>query len=341
VDERARLLHWYRKHARDLPWRKTQDPWAILVSEVLLQQTRVEQALPYYRRVLARFPTAKSLAQAPLSELLSLWQGAGYYRRAEHLHRSARIIAARGFPRDFEGLRALPGVGPYTAGAVASIAFGERVPAVDGNVRRVLARVFALEAPTEAELWRRAAAWMPKADPGSWNQALMELGARVCTPRAPRCAECPLKARCQGRGAPERYPRPLRQKSRSWRLFALVAKAPGGYLLARREESPWAGLYGPPLGEDPKALLRAHGLEKAQLLGELRYALSHRKIRAQVLYAELPSGGTPPETVPLSAFARRVFEFAEQALAEAEPGEAFLAVALPAAGAGAGGVEPG
>lgn len=341
MDARARLVRWYRGNARDLPWRKTKDPWAILLSEVLLQQTRVEQALPYYRRILARFPTPEALAEAPLSELLDLWQGAGYYRRARHLHRTARIIAERGFPRDFEGLLALPGVGRYTAAAVASIAFGERVPAVDGNVRRVLARVFALENPKEAELWRRAAAWMPDEDPGSWNQALMELGARVCTPRAPRCDECPLKAVCQGRGTPERYPRPRRQRSQDWRLFALVAKGPGGYLLVRREKSPWAGLYGPPLAEDAADLLAAYGLHEARVLGEVRYALSHRRIRAQVLYARLPTGGAPLEAHPLSTFARRVFEFAEQALAKPEAGEALVAVARSSAGTGAGGVEPG
>jgi len=340
MDARAELLHWYRKNARDLPWRKTQDPWAILVSEVLLQQTRVAQALPYYRRILARFPTPEALAQAPLSELFALWQGAGYYRRAQHLHRAAQRIAERGFPREFEGLCALPGVGLYTAGAVASIAFGERVPAVDGNVRRVLARVHALENPKESELWKRAAAWMPEEDPGTWNQALMELGARVCTPKAPRCTECPLAEVCRGREAPERYPRPRSRKSQEWRLFALVAKGPKGYLLVRRTAGPWSGLYTPPLGEDPGTLLAEHGLSRAQVLGEVRHALSHRRIRAQVLLARLAEGGTPPDSVPLSAFARKLLRFAEQAAAEPKTGEAFLPVAFSPADAGSDGVEP-
>jgi len=338
--ERRALLTWYRAQARDLPWRRTKDPWAILVSEVLLQQTRVEQAIPYYERILARFPTPEALAEASLEELLALWQGLGYYRRAENLWRAARAIAEKGFPRSYEGLRELPGLGPYTAGAVASIAFGEPVPAVDGNARRVLARYYALEAPTPGELRAHAAASVDPRDPGGWNQALIELGATLCRPKDPRCAACPLKPGCRGQERPERYPGPARRRARPWRLFALYLEGEGGLVLEKRSRPPWRGLWGPPLDEEPRRLLARFGLAEARVLGELRYALSHRRIRATLLHARGSRPGTDPSRVPLSAFARRVLELAEQRLAE--PGAAFalVSVAGPAAHAGADGVEP-
>ena len=198
------LLAWYRENARPLPWRGEKDPYRVLVSEVLLQQTRVEQAALYYRRFLERFPTLKALAAASLEEVLRVWQGAGYYRRAEHLHRLARSVEE--LPPSFAELRKLPGLGPYTAAAVASIAFGERVAAVDGNVRRVLSRLFARESPKEKELFALAQGLLPEGvDPGVWNQALMELGATVCLPKRPRCGTCPLGAFCRGKEAPGRY----------------------------------------------------------------------------------------------------------------------------------------
>ncbi len=338
--ERRALLAWYRAQARDLPWRRTRDPWAILVSELLLQQTRVAQAEPYYRRILARFPRPEDLARAELSELLALWQGAGYYRRAEYLHRAAREIAERDFPKSFEELLALPGVGRYTAGAVASIAFGEPVPAVDGNARRVLARYYGLEEPSPTELEARAAAILDREDPGGWNQALIELGATLCRPRNPDCAACPLRTGCQGRHDPARYPAPLARKARPWRLFALYLEGRGGPVLERRSEPPWRGLFSPPLDEDPKRLLRRFGLAKARILGTLRFALTHRKIVAILLHARGAWPGTDPRRVPLSAFARRVLELAEKQLAEPGAGEALLAVAPPAESAGADGVEP-
>ncbi len=337
---RRTLLAWYRKNARDLPWRRREDPWAILVSEVLLQQTRVEQAIPYYERILARFPTAEALAEAPLEALLRLWQGLGYYRRAENLWRAAKAIAEKGFPTTYRGLLALPGLGPYTAGAVASIAFGEPVPAVDGNARRVLARYYGLRSPSPAELEARAAALVDPADPGSWNQALIELGATLCRPKHPRCEACPLKAGCRGKERPENYPGPARRRTRPWRLFALYLEGRGGVVLERRDRPPWRGLYGPPLDEDAQRLLARFGLAEARVLGELRYALSHRQIRATLLHARGSWPGTDPSRVPLSAFARRVLELAEERLAE--PGAAFalVSVAGPPTHAGADGVEP-
>jgi len=211
---RARLLAWYRERHRDLPWRGTRDPWAILVSELMLQQTRVETVVPRYREFLARFPTPEACATAGEDAILAAWAGLGYYRRARALHAAAERIARDGWPGDAAGLRRLPGVGPYTAAAVASIAFGEPVPVVDGNVTRVAARLLALdEDPTRGEGARRvralARALLDPAAPGDANQALMELGATVCRPRGPRCRECPLAPGCRARvkGEPERWPR--------------------------------------------------------------------------------------------------------------------------------------
>ncbi len=315
---REALLAWYRAYARDLPWRRTTDPWAILVSEVVLQQTRVEQAIPYFERLLARFPTPQTLAAAPLEELLRIWQGLGYYRRAENLWRAAQAIAREGFPRTYTGLLRLPGLGPYTAGAVASIAFGEPVPAVDGNVRRVLARYFALADPAPGELTRRAAGLVWSADPGTWNQALIELGATLCTPRRPACGACPLGAGCRGRADPGRYPARRGRRVREWRLTALVLRGRRGPVLEARSRGPWAGLYGPPMDEDEGRLLARFGLgpDDARFLGEVRHELSHRRVRVRVYLARTDRDGEDPAARPLSALARKVL-----ALAEEVPGE--------------------
>jgi A/G-specific adenine glycosylase len=179
----AALLRWYARAARDLPWRRTRDPWAILVSEVMLQQTQAARVVPYYERFLARFPDPAACAAAPAAEVLRAWSGLGYNRRALALHRTATIVARDGWPDD---LVVLPGVGPYTAAAVASFAFGAAVLAVDVNVRRVLARSEIVVAEPTPEL----------------NQALIELGATVCTARAPRCSACPLAEGCGGPGEP-------------------------------------------------------------------------------------------------------------------------------------------
>lgn len=204
---RSQLLNWYDATKRDLPWRRTHDPYRIWLSEVMLQQTRVAAVIDYYQRFLKAFPTVQALARAPLEDVLRLWSGLGYYSRAKNLHAAARHIAHEldgEFPQTVEALLNLPGVGRYTAGAIASIAFGRRAAVLDGNVKRVLARIISLCDPiTETRsvelLWRCAEALVPALRAGDFNQALMELGAVVCTPRSPRCAACPLRQVCAAR----------------------------------------------------------------------------------------------------------------------------------------------
>jgi len=190
-----KLTRWYDRARRDLPWRRTRDPYAIWISEIMLQQTRVAAVVPYYERFLKRFPRVEDLAQASETEVLSLWAGLGYYSRARNMQKAARqIVDAGGFPSDHASIRELAGVGDYTAAAVASIAFGLPHAAVDGNVRRVVMR---LAGDLSADIGAIATQLMSRRDPGRSNQAVMELGATVCLPRAPLCAECPLSGECR------------------------------------------------------------------------------------------------------------------------------------------------
>jgi A/G-specific adenine glycosylase len=255
----ARLLAWYERHRRDLPWRGSRDPWPIWVSEVMLQQTRVETVVPFFVRFLDRFPNLESLAAAEESEVLELWSGLGYYRRARQLHSAARgLHRSAAIPRCAAELEALPGIGPYTAAAIASIAFGESVPVLDGNVERVLARRLALasdpaRAAARRELLAAAAGLLDPRRPGDSNQALMELGATLCTPRAPRCEACPLAPGCRGRasGDPERYPvaGPRAQPGVDIPQWAAWIELDGGLLLVRRDagQRRMAGLWELPL----------------------------------------------------------------------------------------------
>ena len=214
----ARLMRWYARGARDLPWRRTRDPYAIWVSEVMLQQTQVAKVVPYYTRFLKRFPTRAALARASLREVLRAWEGMGYYARARNLHRAVRAMATKAeaaWPTTAEAWQRVPGVGRYTASAIASIAFGEAAPVLDGNTRRVLARLDdyagdARSARGEAHLLGVAARMMSARNPGKFNQALMELGATLCTPRTPQCARCPLREVCRAnaRGTQMMRPRP-------------------------------------------------------------------------------------------------------------------------------------
>lgn len=201
---RKKLKAWHRRHARALPWRETSDPYRIWISEIMLQQTRVEAVIPYYNRFLAAFPDIPALASASEDAVLRLWEGLGYYSRARNLHAAAKeVVTNHGgvMPDTVEGLRSLPGIGAYTAGAVASIAFGRCAALVDGNVSRVLARIFLVEDSIDAtagrrRIWELAETLVPAREPGLFNQALMELGACVCLPKTPRCGACPVHGVC-------------------------------------------------------------------------------------------------------------------------------------------------
>ena len=213
---RKLLLAWFRQFQRDLPWRRTKDPYAIWISEIMLQQTRVAAVIPYYERFLSRFPSVRALAESPQEEVLRLWSGLGYYSRARNLQKAAQqVVALPGgeFPRDEEGVLALSGIGPYTGAAILSIAFGAKHAVLDGNVARVLARLGAVRGDLrESRRWqslqRAAGELLDPKSPGDWNQAMMELGAMVCTPRAPQCLLCPLAKFCRARqsGDPEAFP---------------------------------------------------------------------------------------------------------------------------------------
>jgi A/G-specific adenine glycosylase len=228
---RRELLAWFRQFQRDLPWRRTKDPYRIWISEIMLQQTRVAAVIPYYERFLERFPDIRSLAQEPQEEVLRLWSGLGYYSRARNLQNAAQQIVAlhRGkFPRDEDSVLALPGIGRYTAAAILSIAFGAERAVIDGNVARVLARLGAIRGDLrEAQRWQALQATAEKLlnpdAPGDWNQAMMELGATVCTPRAPQCLLCPVAKFCRARklGNPEAFPE--KRKKRDVVQIVLVA----------------------------------------------------------------------------------------------------------------------
>lgn len=245
---RADLLSFYDRRRRDLPWRGESDPYRILVSEVMLQQTRVDTVMGYYEPWLERFPDVEALATADEADVLKAWEGLGYYRRARNLHAAAREVRERfdgRIPTTVEELRALPGVGEYTAGAVASIAFDHVTPAVDGNVRRVLARWHDVPDPTARWLRDIAGALVDEDRPGDWNQALMELGATICMPRGARCEVCPVAWACAARAAGTVDDRPARKAKPAPReaVYALaVLQAPDGSVLLERR--PADGLLG-------------------------------------------------------------------------------------------------
>jgi len=239
------LLNWYEAVRRPLPWRFTRDPWALLVSEVMLQQTQAARVVPRYERFLARFPTPAACADAPAAEVIAAWSGLGYNRRALSLRAAARAVAEQGWPAD---LQALPGVGPYTAAAVGSFAWDAQVAAVDTNVRRVIERRDGVRRGPRA-LAHRAAALLPEGRAAAWNQAMMELGATICRPRRPRCGECPLRQGCAG---PDALPAAVRPRGERFKasdrwargrlLAALVAGEEPPPLAAERRERALAGL---------------------------------------------------------------------------------------------------
>ena len=309
------LLDWYKRSRRQLPWRQDRDPYRVWVSEVMLQQTGVEVVVPYYERFIARFPTVGALGAADLDEVLGLWSGLGYYRRARQLHAAARKIVASGgrIPDTPEGLERLPGIGPYTAAAVASIAYGAVEPALDGNVERVVARLLALDLPPKTAAGRRrikeeATRLLDPDRPGDSNQALMELGATVCRPRRPACSICPLTHRCVAarQGRPESYPHS--KKGRGLireRRCVVVAGADGRVVFFRRPadsrlltgfwELPWAE-WGTKRKVEKRLAQRYGGQWRLdRSVGRVRHTISHRAIIAEVRPGAFEAGHTVAE----------------------------------------------
>ena len=300
----APLLEWFRATRRDLPWRRTRDPYRVWISEAMLQQTRVEAVVGHYERFLLRFPTVEALAAAPVDAVLEAWSGLGYYRRARALHATAGELVARHggvFPRRAAELEALRGIGPYTAGAVASIAHDAPDALVDGNVERVFARWAAWELPRASprlkeRSWALARALVPATGAGEWNQALMELGATVCVPRNPKCLACPVRAWCAGHAAGRAAALPTERAKPATvevRLVVHAVRDEEGWLLVKRPETGrMAGLVEFPTVELspggalwPARLLAE--LAEGEELFELAHAITRHRIRARVQSARL------------------------------------------------------
>lgn len=320
------LLPWYREHKRPLPWRNGQHPYHIWLSEVILQQTRVEQGLAYWHRFVERYPTVQDLAQASEDEVLRLWQGLGYYSRARNLRTAARqVVEVHGgrFPAGIAALRELKGVGDYTAAAIGSIAFGLVEPVVDGNVYRVLARVFGIATPIDSTAGRKefralAGELISPQHPGDHNQAVMELGATVCTPWNPRCGECPLAARCIARAEGRITELPMKVGKTKVRTrhfnFLHIATAKGIFLEKRTGRDIWQGLYQLPLIESDKAptpkrfgIMLQHQLGTGWTIvrkhGPVKHLLSHQHIVALFWEVRPPKGYRKPKAWTLASAA--------------------------------------
>ncbi|QNF33317.1 A/G-specific adenine glycosylase [Adhaeribacter swui] len=310
------LLNWYNRHQRTLPWRETKDPYAIWLSEVILQQTRVSQGLPYYLDFIATYPTVQDLAHAPIDDVLRHWQGLGYYSRARNMHQTAKYITheCHGiFPNTYKGLLQLKGIGPYTAAAIASFAFKEKVAVVDGNVYRVLARVFGLAEDTASGAGKKAFQLLADSlisaeHPDTYNQAIMEFGAIQCTPLMPDCLFCPLQQVCYAfqHGLVQVLPHKTKAKASRLRHFHyLVFRHENTFFLKRRAENDiWQGLYDfylLPNEEEPTLNLEVIKQHIAQLNAPVEYAfiqepvktykriLSHQKILAKFYLIPLES----------------------------------------------------
>jgi A/G-specific adenine glycosylase len=308
---RRALLSWYEKNGRDLPWRRTQDPYRIWVSEVMLQQTRVAVVIERYQRFLQRFSSVRELARAKESSVLAEWSGLGYYLRARNLHAAARVIVRQlkgEFPRSSQDLRTLPGIGKYTAAAVASIAFGEAVAVVDGNVERVLSRLLGRGIAGE-QFWSAAQTLLDERRPGDFNQAMMELGATVCLPEQPRCAVCPLQRFCRTRGRGQTLKNKLRQFKREV-AYALSLRA-DSVLLVRRpvDHKLMAGMW-----ELPEAILRN---DSDELLFWVKHSITVTNFKVKVVKSRIPPGTgrwisvSRLNTIPLTGLARKILSRAE------------------------------
>jgi A/G-specific adenine glycosylase len=313
----AALTDWYRRERRDLPWRDTGDPYRILVSEIMLQQTRAQTVIPYYERFLQRFPHVNALAEAREQEVLTYWSGLGYYSRARNLQRAARAIAAAGqFPSDYDGIRELPGVGPYTAAAVASIAFNAPHAVVDGNVMRVIARLSndgadIASSRTRVRFQQVADQWLDRRDPGQFNQAMMELGAILCPPRAPRCLLCPVAQFCEGRKAGHQHELPVKRgkaEPRHIQIQVAIIEREGAVLLRRRPDgaSVMAGFWELPAPDDLPSW------RPRETLGSFRHTITHHYYTVTVFRGTVSR--VPPgfrwrrnefDRIPLTTVARK------------------------------------
>ncbi len=313
---RRALLGWYRVNRRDLPWRRTHDPYAIWISEAMLQQTRVETVIPYYERFLEHFPDVKSLASADADDVLGLWAGLGYYSRARNLRKAAQVVMDEfggELPKDIDDLRSLPGVGRYTAGALASIAFDRAEPIVDGNVVRVLARLFNIREDVKKpavvnQMWELAGELVVGRNPGDLNQAMMELGATLCLPRAPRCLACPLLNHCAGYDAGDPESLPIKGKKSPPRRIeataALVTRRGKVLAVRRPPHGLLGGLWELP-GDDliekerpsvgiVRGLRERVGLSVSEpsRVGEVEHVFTHRILRLHVFRCEAEGGRT-------------------------------------------------
>jgi len=294
MDFAASLIEWFATHGRQLPWRETRDPYAIWLSEVILQQTRTEQGMPYWQRFMARWPRVELLAAAREDDVLREWQGLGYYSRARHLHAAAQQIAAAGhFPNTPEGLRALKGVGSYTAAAIGSIAFGLPMVVVDGNVYRVLARHYGIATPIntgegQREFATLAQQLLPPREASAYNQAIMDLGATVCTPRSPRCPVCPVAATCTAlrEGLIALLPVKLKKTRVQHRHLIYICIRAGGQTAIHRRGAGdiWQGLWEVYCAQENDPLIA----QSIMLKSGVRHVLTHRIITADfmLLHAE-------------------------------------------------------
>jgi A/G-specific adenine glycosylase len=296
----SRLITWYRQNGRTLPWRDHPEAYSVWVSEIMLQQTRVEAVIPYFERWMKLFPTIEKLAKASEQDVLSVWEGLGYYTRARNLHKAAKIVSEKyngELPRKLDELRALPGIGRYTVGAIASIAFGMDEPTLDGNLRRVFARLFDVTEPVDSAageklLWGIAAKYLPEGQAGDYNQALMDLGATICIPRNPRCLLCPLMRICKARQAGTQEQRPVLKPKKATPHYVnaagvivrngrvLLAQRPSKGLLARMWEFPNGRVEVDPARGLSNALKKGYGLrvKKKGTLGSVNHAYSHYSV---------------------------------------------------------------
>lgn len=318
---RRELLSWFDRAGRTLPWREGQegrrDPYRVWVAEILLQQTQVSRGLLYYERFLAAFPNVQALAEAPQVDVLKAWEGCGYYARARNLQKGAQHVAGQGFPTTYQGWLEVPGVGPYTAAAIASLAFAEARAVNDGNVRRVLSRLYAEPNPSEAWVSERAAELLDPLRPGAWNEAVMDLGATICTPKAPQCVSCPVSRHCLvfAGGNPAAYPAPkVRAAVRNVQMVAVLVGDAQHAALERREGKLLGGLMGlPSLELSPGEMVtdalqrlcqRLH-VQPGELLGQVSHTMTHRRITLHV-YRAAPLAGNelPLLNVERSALSR-------------------------------------